>query len=568
MPIIRKTASDYTAFIKANTLLNQVVSLPNGSYIPRVPATVSIVNITGLTALVRNSPFAIPPVLPDKSITLENAGGSDVFIVKYTTDGGLLWAARISGIGNDKSASVSTDSDGNVYVAGSYTTDVTVVYDANGVAFGEPLPSVLSDASSFLVKYTKDGAVVWKTHMDSEFAIFATSLAVYSTNQGTFICVTGSYRNNANFYSVNGTSNSGIETSDVANVNGFFATYDSNGNFPYIARVDGESNRAQIIGMSVDAGDNTLVCGEFQGPTHIYDSEGGEITPPLPNDIDGWASYLIKWQSMWGSVIWKTFIEFGRLTSISTDADSNVYAVGDSTSTNIVIHSVDEEATPPITVTRDSPTPFQFLIKFDMDGQCLWAVRLENVISEFFDTNNNVYSGTASDSAGNTCITGAYSSGPLYIYDTTDDVDPVKSLPYPTEQTYCSYVVMYNTSGEILWAANMVPSVEQSYDAGLGASIDFGGNVFVTGSYINDLILNNADGSPAIVLPGIDGFETFIVKYSPTGRVLWASRGKNPLAVSYGSSIRTDVNGVYVMGTYGFFGYVNNAPITFYPSGI
>lgn len=566
MPVDQKAASDYTAFIRANVALNQLASLPNGSYIPRGGTTVSIMNITRLAALVRDSPFAIPPVSEPSGLpgaTLENAGGLDMFIVKYTTSGRLMWAARIAGAGYDIPASVDTDIDGNVYVAGSYTQAVTV-YGADGVAFGEPLPIEIEGTWSFLVKYTKDGDVVWKTYMDSQTSVVATSLSVYSTGEGRIISVSGSYQNNANFYGTNGGS-AGIEAWSVSVPSGFFATYTEDGNSPNIAHIDGESDDSPILGISIDGENNTIVGGKYIGSLHIYGIGGGEITPSLPYDVNGIASYLIKWQPG-GSITWKTYIEYGAVTSISTDDDLNVYFSGVSEEASVVIHSVDEMETPPVTISRSDSAPFQFLVKFDPAGQCIWAVRIENVVINYAPMNNNIYNGITVDPTGNTYIVGGYLGPSVYIYDTTGG-DPVKSLTTSVD-SLASYVAKYTTVGELLWAADIVP-LPGNDDVGVSISTDPTGNVFVTGTNSTGILFNNADGTAGVNLPGNNGgsgYASFIVKYSSSGIVQWAARGDGGDAFSFGNSIHADANGVYGVGGYG--GYSSESPpIVFYPAG-
>jgi hypothetical protein len=52
--------------------------------------------------------------------TLANAGGSDVFLAKYSSTGTVLWAAQIASTGADQGLGVATDSSGNVVVTGVY----------------------------------------------------------------------------------------------------------------------------------------------------------------------------------------------------------------------------------------------------------------------------------------------------------------------------------------------------------------------------------------------------------------------------------------------------------------
>ena len=51
--------------------------------------------------------------------TLESPGGSDGFVVKYAQSGELLWTRWVGGAGSDEAFSIATAADGSVYVTGS-----------------------------------------------------------------------------------------------------------------------------------------------------------------------------------------------------------------------------------------------------------------------------------------------------------------------------------------------------------------------------------------------------------------------------------------------------------------
>ncbi len=55
------------------------------------------------------------------AFTLTSAGGTDVFVAKYTAAGALLWARDLGGSGDDAGAGVTVDGAGNVYTTGSFS---------------------------------------------------------------------------------------------------------------------------------------------------------------------------------------------------------------------------------------------------------------------------------------------------------------------------------------------------------------------------------------------------------------------------------------------------------------
>src|SRR6187401_873044 len=61
------------------------------------------------------------------SITLTNnsTNSYDIFVVKYSSAGTVLWAYSGGGTGIDYGNSISTDGNGNVYVVGTFTSSIT-----------------------------------------------------------------------------------------------------------------------------------------------------------------------------------------------------------------------------------------------------------------------------------------------------------------------------------------------------------------------------------------------------------------------------------------------------------
>ena len=60
--------------------------------------------------------------------TLSNITAPDVFLAKYTTNGQVIWAARIGGTGADYEGSLASYLNGDVYVAGFYQSSPLTFY--------------------------------------------------------------------------------------------------------------------------------------------------------------------------------------------------------------------------------------------------------------------------------------------------------------------------------------------------------------------------------------------------------------------------------------------------------
>jgi Beta-propeller repeat len=94
-----------------------------------------------------------------------SAGGQDVFVRKYDTGGSEMWTRQFGTSADDGASAASTDSDGNVYVAGR--------------TFGAlPNQSNAGKADAFVRKYDAGGTEVWTRQFGSTAADGATAVRV------------------------------------------------------------------------------------------------------------------------------------------------------------------------------------------------------------------------------------------------------------------------------------------------------------------------------------------------------------------------------------------------------
>src|SRR6185312_16298136 len=103
--------------------------------------------------------------------TLISMGQSNVFLVKYDTNGNLMWAtqSKSNQYSSATAASVTTDHAGNIYVTGSLSD--TVEFDKD----------TLKNGTLFLIKYNANGHVIWATESDT---LFLVPQAITTDNSG------------------------------------------------------------------------------------------------------------------------------------------------------------------------------------------------------------------------------------------------------------------------------------------------------------------------------------------------------------------------------------------------
>jgi hypothetical protein len=157
-----------------------------------------------------------------------------------------------------------------------------------------------------------------------------------------------------------------------------------------------------------------------------------------------------------------------------------------------------------------------FLAKYTSNGNILWA---RSAIGSGRDICNSI----TCDIAGNSFITG-YSTGSSIIFGSY-------TLSAPGV-----FVAKYDPNGTVLWARNA------SGNTGYSVYTDSNGNLFVTGSYQNTVVF----GSYTLTNSG--SFDAFLVKYDPSGNVLWAKKiGASGYEEAF--SVCTDkLDNVYIAG--------------------
>jgi hypothetical protein len=178
----------------------------------------------------------------DSSI-LTNRGVGDIFIVKYDSQGNVLWIEQAGGTGDDFSSAIASDSEGNLFVTGGFTAPAW--FGTNQVS-GEA-------GSMYLAKYDPQGRVVWVKTAGAAAGAFSTGLAldpdgsIYQT--GYFlgqVAFDGVILNSAGLYDV------------------FLAKYSPEGSVIWARRAGGIS-MDQAGGVSVDAEGHATLTGYFIG---------------------------------------------------------------------------------------------------------------------------------------------------------------------------------------------------------------------------------------------------------------------------------------------------------------
>ncbi|MEN3324616.1 T9SS type A sorting domain-containing protein [Mariniflexile soesokkakense] len=97
------------------------------------------------------------------SYILEHSFDADIFVSKINKNGELVWAKSIGGLANDSGKYITTDTEGNVYITGTF--EETVDFDSGAGTF---LLTSSGQTDVFILKLDKNGNFIWAKSFEGE----------------------------------------------------------------------------------------------------------------------------------------------------------------------------------------------------------------------------------------------------------------------------------------------------------------------------------------------------------------------------------------------------------------
>jgi hypothetical protein len=269
-----------------------------------------------------------------------SAGGTDVFVAKYSSNGAPSWSRRFGSTGTDRGLAVDVDGSGNYVFAG---------YMVGTVDFGGGALTSAGAADVFLVKYSPAGGHIWSKRFGGSSS--DVPLAV-SVDAGGDIALTGYFQGTANFGGQNMTSAGANDA--------FLARYDMNGREVWSKRFGGSSDD-RGTSVTIDGQGSVIATGSFLG---TVDFGGGVIANAGGADI-----YLAKYSSN-GTYSWAR--TFGTSSSVGETANAVAVDGGNNVLlTGSIVNTVDFGGG----ALQTNGTYDVFIAKFRSDGGHTWSKR-------------------------------------------------------------------------------------------------------------------------------------------------------------------------------------------------
>lgn len=393
------------------------------------------------------------------TVNLSNAGYNDIFIAKYDSTGNVRWVKRAGGNDYDYSYGIAGDASGNVFVTGTFGSDTII--------FGS---TVLTNPGMFLVKYDSLGNVLWAKQ----------------TSNGSYGYTVAADANGNAYVSGNFSGNINFGTHSLINSGVFTVKYDASGNDVW-AR-DANAGIGYGYGVSADIAGNVYITGSYWTDSITF----GNFTL---NNSGMYDIFFVKYDSS-GNVNWAfgsggTDLDQG--TSLATDTTGNLYATGFFQSAGISFG-----ATTLNNYTSSSGSSDVFVSKFKLctitqpiitAGGSTTFCEGDSVVLTSTSSNNYLWSDSATTQSITVTTAGSYS---VTVTDT-----------YGCSAASASVLVTVNP--------NPVPVITPNG----GTSICTGNNVMLTSSVANNYLWSNADTTQSVTVS--TGGNYFVTVTNPSG---------------------------------------------------
>jgi hypothetical protein len=207
------------------------------------------------------------------SATLRGTQSSaDIFVAKYSSSRGYLWAFAVGGSDYEIGRGVAVDGSGNVYVTGMFSGSFNF-----NPGSGTRATLTASGPDIFLAKYNASGRFLWA------FRVGATSVrdeavAVAADGNGNVV-MTGAFQGTADFDPGSGTAS--LTPAGGADI--FVARYSSTGSYLWAFRVGGSTYDGGSA-LAIDGSGNIYLAGCFSDTADFDPGSGTALLNRQPED--------------------------------------------------------------------------------------------------------------------------------------------------------------------------------------------------------------------------------------------------------------------------------------------
>ena len=386
--------------------------------------------------------------------TLESTGSSDSFLIKYDNNGNLLWAQSSENNGSNGAYGVSTDQFGNCILTGRF-------YDS--VTFGDWTLTSSGEGDIYTIKFDSNGTVIWAKKSGGIGSDAGRAISVNNLGE---IFITGYFEGTAYFDS---------EVLIDSNSKVFITKYDVDGNVIWAKETNVRYGRGLGPHIASDDFGNCFIT------THMESSRGTNI-------------YVAKYDSN-GDMVWSRIIDsqpqytgnytydYGR--GIAVDSIGNVFVAG-------TFDDILNFASDTLNCSGGRGWENIFFAKYDTNGNEVWARQLCDAHYEGPQTKSII-----TDNNDNVIVTGYFE----------DSIEVEGKTLTSNGSSSDTFLCKYDNDGNLLWA---ISNGGGSSDRGSGAAANECGNIIAIGSFRSTITFD----SMSLYCPS--GYDLFVTKVTKT----------------------------------------------------
>jgi predicted SpoU family rRNA methylase len=484
----------------------------------------------------------------------------DAFILKFNNSGVRLWATYYGGSYDDWANSISTDANGNVFVVGGTTSTDFPTLNPGGGAYYQSNRAGGSDA--FILKFTNSGVRLWATYYGGSSGDYAYSI---STDVNGNVFVVG-YTISTDFPTLNPGGGAYYQSNRAGGSDAFILKFNNSG-IRLWATYYGGNNWDYARSISTDANGNVFVVG-YTISTDFPTLNPGGGAYYQPNNAGSGDAFILKFNNS-GVRLWATYYggsDEDYASSISTDANGNVFVVGYTISTDFPTLNPGGGAYYQSNRAGGSDA---FILKFTNSGVRLWATYYGG---SFDDYANSI----STDVNGNVFVVGYTESTDFPTLNPGGGAYYQPNKAGPDD----AFILKFTNDGIRLWATYYGGSFG---DYANSISTDVNGNVFVVGeTFSTDFpTLNPGGGAYFDGTCGTDGncnyngynyySDAFISKFSgsttpisiPESFISSIKIKNNNVVIKLNENINSEFKVFTILGREIIKGKVNNNEISF-----
>lgn len=380
----------------------------------------------------------------------------EIYIARYDSSGGLLWARSAGGVDPDVGSGVAILPDDSVVVTGVFSGTATF---GAGELNETDLVSV-GGSDVFVALYDIDGMLVWATAAGGTSQDGGEAVAALSDGS---VVVTGGFYDQATF----GAGESGETTLVSAWSNDIFvARYNNDGTLDWAKRAGGATNANRGTDVAALSDDSAVVTGYFQGTATFGQGEPNETV--LTESGGAWGAFLARYNTD-GTLAWVKQAAGPDLTignTVAVLADDAVVMAGYFADT-VTIGSGEAHETSLVSAGGCDI----YVARYESDGMLTWAKRAGGDWEDVNRPEDAAYA-VAPVADGSVLVTGNFEGvatfGPGEERETSLTSEGGRNV----------FVVRYNPDGSLLWAKRAGATVA-ARGTGAGALSD--GSLVVTG---------------------------------------------------------------------------------------